>query len=208
MSDDERKATVISSEPIFRGRVVSLRVERIELPNGRQSQLELVAHPGAAAIVPMDAAGDVLLVRQYRHATGGRWLLEVPAGKLEPGEDPRLGAARECEEETGFRPAELVSLGGIWTTPGFTDEWIHLFLARDLAPGRQDLQEDEALSLVRMSLPEALRLALGGGLDDGKSIAALSRAASYLGVSPLPADASHESSVSGGSRSMPPTQTG
>ena len=98
----------------------------------------------------------------------------------------RLLAARECEEETGYRPAELVPLGWIWTTPGFTDERIWLFLARGLAAGRQDLQEDEALSLERRPLAEAVRLALGGGIDDGKSIVALLRAASYLGIAPAP----------------------
>jgi len=126
----------------------------------------------------------VLLVRQYRHAAAKRWLLEVPAGKLDPGEGAEPGAARECEEETGFRPGRLVPLGGIWTTPGFTDEWIHLFLALDLVAGRQDLQEDESLSVERMPLGAALELALAGGIDDGKSIAALLRAARYLGVSP------------------------
>ena len=161
-----------------------LRVEEIELPSGRRSKLELVSHPGAVAIAALSDAGEVLLVRQYRHATGGRWLLEVPAGKLDPGESPESCARRECEEETGFRPERLDALGGIWTTPGFTDEWIHLFLARDLAPGRQNLQEDEALSVERLPLVEALRFALDGGIDDGKSIAALGRAARYLGVSP------------------------
>ena len=180
----EVRATVIHSQPVYAGRVVKLRVEEIELPNGRRSKLELIHHPGAAAIVPVDGEGRVLLVRQYRHATGGRWLLEVPAGKLEPGEEAAIGAARECEEEVGFRPGRLDALGGIWTTPGFTDEWIHLFLARDLVPGRQDLQEDEALSVVRLPLVEALALSLDGGIDDGKSIAALTRAARFLGVVP------------------------
>jgi ADP-ribose pyrophosphatase len=184
MSEADGRARVLSREPIYDGRVVKLRCEEIELPGGRRSRLEIVAHPGAAAIVPLDGDDRVLLVRQYRHAPGGRWLLEVPAGKLDPGEEAAAGAARECEEETGFRPGRLESLGGIWTTPGFTDEWIHLFLARDLVPGRQDLQEDEALAVERLPLAEALRLALDGGIDDGKSIAALTRAARYLGVSP------------------------
>lgn len=183
MREADGKATILSREPIYDGRVVKLRCEEIELPGGRRSRLEIVAHPGAAAIVPLDAAGRVLLVRQYRHAPGGHWLLEVPAGKLDPGEEAAVGAARECEEETGVRPGRLDSLGGIWTTPGFTDEWIHLFLARDLQPGRQDLQEDEALAVEPVPLAEALRLALDGGIDDGKSIAALTRAARYLGVS-------------------------
>lgn len=184
----EREAIVVSSEPIYAGRVVKLRVEEIELPNGRRSRLELIDHPGAAAIVPVDDQGRVLLVRQYRHAADRSWLLEVPAGKLDPGEEAVIGASRECEEETGFRPGTLVPLGGIWTTPGFTGEWIDLFLATDLVPGRQDLQEDESLSVERLPLAEALRLGLDGGIDDGKSIAALTRAARYLGVSaPEPA---------------------
>ncbi|HLF55232.1 MAG TPA: NUDIX hydrolase [Thermoanaerobaculia bacterium] len=175
---------MVAREQIYDGRVVKLRVEEIELPNGRRSRLELVRHGGAAAIVPVDAEGRVLLVRQYRHATGGEWLLEVPAGKLEPGEEPIAAAARECEEETGFRPGRLDPLGFIWTTPGFTDERIHLFLARELAPGRQDLQDDESLTLEHLPLAEALGRAIAGGIDDGKSIAALVRAARYLGVSP------------------------
>jgi ADP-ribose pyrophosphatase len=178
------RARVLATRPVHDGRVISLRVEEIELPGGRRSTLELVRHPGAAAIVPLDASGQVLLVRQYRHATGGHWLLEVPAGKLDPGERPEACAARECEEETGFRPAELVPLGWIWTTPGFTDERIWLYLARGLEPGRQDLQDDEALALERLPFGEALARALGGGIDDGKSVAALLRAAAHLGVSP------------------------
>jgi ADP-ribose pyrophosphatase len=178
------KARVLESRTVHEGRVIRLRLEEIELPGGRRSRLELVAHPGAAAIVPVDDGGDVLLVRQYRHATGGEWLLEVPAGKLDPGESPERCAERECEEETGFRPAQLHSLGWIWTTPGFTDERIWLYLATGLAPGRQDLQEDEALSVERLPLARALALALAGGIDDGKSIAALVRAAAHLGVAP------------------------
>jgi ADP-ribose pyrophosphatase len=184
MSDERKGARILTSDPIYAGRVLQFRVEEIELPGGRRSKLELIHHPGATAIVPLDEQGRVLLVRQYRHATGGRWLLEVPAGKLDGDEAPADCAARECEEETGFRPRRLDALGGIWTTPGFTDEWIHLFLARDLVAGRQDLQEDEALSIERVPLAEALGLALGGGIDDGKSIAALARAARYLGVAP------------------------
>lgn len=180
----EAQATIVATEPLFAGRVIALRIEEIELPNGRRSRLELVDHPGAAAIVPIDESGNVLLVRQYRHAARGAWLLEIPAGKLDPGEDAATGAARECEEETGYRPGRLESLGGIWTTPGFTNEWIDLFLARDLVAGRQDLQEDESLSVERLPLARALALAIDGGIDDGKSIAALVRAAQRLGVAP------------------------
>jgi ADP-ribose pyrophosphatase len=179
MSEPTGVARVLARREVHDGKVVKLRVEEIELPSGRRSTLELVSHPGAAAIVPLDADGRVLLVRQYRHATGGAWLLEVPAGKLDPGETPEQCARRECEEETGFRPRELTPLGWIWTTPGFTDERIWLFLARDLEPGRQDLQADEALAVERMPLADAVARALAGGIDDGKSIAALTRAARW-----------------------------
>lgn len=178
MTDAER-AQVLRSTPIHDGRVVRLRLEEIELPNGRRSTLELVSHPGAAAIVPLTDDGRVRLVRQYRHATGGEWLLEVPAGKLDPGERPESCAVRECEEETGSRPAEVVSLGWIWTTPGFTDERIWLYLARGLAAGRQDLQDDESLSVVELPFAEAVQRALDGGIADAKSIVALLRAARY-----------------------------
>jgi ADP-ribose pyrophosphatase len=202
MSRTGERARVIGSEPIFEGRVVSLRVEEIELPGGRRSRLELIHHPGAAAVVPVDGEGRVVLVRQYRHATGGHWPLEVPAGKLDPGEEPAAAAARECEEETGLRPGRLTSLGWIWTTPGFTDERIHLFLAEALAPGRQDLQDDEELELERLPLAEALAFALDGGIDDGKSIAALVRAARYLGVSPSASSSSGSSSNSSSGSSV------
>jgi ADP-ribose pyrophosphatase len=181
-SDSKSSARILASRSVHEGRVISLRLEEIELPSGRRSNLELIRHPGAAAIVPVTAAGEVLLVRQYRHATGGEWLLEVPAGKLDPGESPESCATRECEEETGFRPGNLTPLGWIWTTPGFTDERIWLYLATGLVAGRQDLQEDEALSVERLPLAEAVARALDGGIDDGKSIAALTRAAAHLAV--------------------------
>jgi len=181
MSQDTR-ARVLSRSEIYDGRVVKLRLEEIELPGGRRARLELIRHPGAAAILPLLPGGEILMVRQYRHATGGEWLLEVPAGKLDPGETPETCAVRECAEETGYRPQRLEPLGWIWTTPGFTDERIWLYLGSELAPASQDLQEDEALTVERLPLATALRLALDGGIDDGKSIAALWRAAAKLGV--------------------------
>jgi ADP-ribose pyrophosphatase len=153
--------------------------ERVELPDGRRAELQIVRHPGAAAIVPVTDAGEVLLLRQYRHPTGG-WLLEVPAGKLDEGESPETCAARELEEETGYRPSELVELGPIWTSPGFTDEKIWLFLARGLEPGQQALEDDEVLEVERLSIPRALEMAEKGEIEDGKSVSALLRAARHL----------------------------
>jgi ADP-ribose pyrophosphatase len=172
-------ADCLEVREIFHGRVVRLRVEKVRLPNGHVSELELIRHPGAAAVVPVDAEGRVLLVRQYRHATED-WILEVPAGKLDGAEPPESCAAREVEEETGFSPGRLTSMGWIWTTPGFTDEKISLFLATDLEPGRQDLQTDEALTVERVPLSEAVAMAERGEIRDAKSVCALLRARRFL----------------------------
>jgi ADP-ribose pyrophosphatase len=171
----------LSSRTVFSGRRIEMRVDRVRLPGGGEHELEIIHHPGAAAVVPLLASGEVLLVRQYRWATGG-WLLEVPAGTLEDGEPPERCAARELEEETGYRPGELQPLGWIWTTPGFTDERIWLYLATGLAAGRQALEGDELLSLERLPLARAVAMAASGEIVDGKSVAALLRAAGRLGI--------------------------
>ena len=172
---------LVSREEIFRGRVVDLRVDRVRLPNGKESALEVIRHPGAAAVVPLNEAGEVVLVRQYRYAVG-EWLLEVPAGKLDPGEDPAACAVREVEEETGLRPGKLEPLGAIWTTPGFTDEKIWLYLATELAAGTQALEDDEPLSVVQVPIAEAVRKVHDGGICDSKSVCALLHAARRLGI--------------------------
>jgi ADP-ribose pyrophosphatase len=173
---DEGK--LLASREIFDGRVVRLSVDRVRLPNGAETELEMIRHRGASAVVPLDADGNVLLVRQYRYATGG-YILEVPAGKLDGGEPPEECAIREVEEETGHRPGRLVDLGWIWTTPGFTDERIWLYLATDLEPTRQQLQSNEVLSVERLPLDEAADLAARGKIRDAKSICAILRAAHH-----------------------------
>ena len=164
------------SEPtvreIYRGRVVHLVVETFTMPDGRPATLELVRHPGAAAVVPFTADGEVLLIRQYRRAAGG-FIYEVPAGKLDPGETPLQCAARELAEETGVSAGALEPLGSILTTPGFTDEVIHLFLARDLRPAQQQLDADELLTVEKMPFARALDMCVRGDLRDAKSICAL-----------------------------------
>jgi 8-oxo-dGTP pyrophosphatase MutT (NUDIX family) len=119
--------------------------------NGATVELEIIHHPGAVAIVPMTPTGSVLLIRQYRHAAGG-YIYEVPAGKLDPGEAPADCAVRELEEEIGRRASSVTHLLSCFTTPGFTDEVIHLFLATGLAPGTQHLDQDEVLEIVEMPL--------------------------------------------------------
>ena len=170
---------ILARRPIFKGRVVELSVDEVRIPNGNTCELEMIRHPGAAAVVPVNRAGQVLLLRQFRYATGG-WLLEVPAGKLDGGESPQACAQREVEEETGFRPGRLVRMGWIWTTPGFTDEKIWLYLATELAPATQNLQSDEVLTVEAMPLDDAVELAASGEIRDAKSVCALLRAGRHL----------------------------
>lgn len=157
---------------IYRGRVVNLNVETVTLPNGATVELEVIRHQGAAAVVPLKDDGSVVLIRQYRHAAGG-YIYEIPAGKLDPGEDPRHCAARELEEEIGCRASSLIRLLSFFTTPGFTDEVIHIFLATGLTPGTQHLDHDEVLEVVEMPLDAAIARIQDGTIRDGKTIVGL-----------------------------------
>ncbi|MCK6554402.1 NUDIX hydrolase [Candidatus Binatia bacterium] len=165
---------------IYRGRVVDLRLEDVTLPNDARITLEIVRHPGAAAVVALDAAGHVTLLHQFRHAAGG-FIWEIPAGKLDDGEPPLDCAARELREEAGLVAADLVLLGSIVTAPGFCDERIHLFLARDLSPAEQELEADEVLSVSAVPFAVALKMIRSGDIVDAKTIAGLHHAAAYLG---------------------------
>jgi len=154
--------------------------ERVRLPNGRLVELDIVRHPGASAIVPFVSVDEVLLIRQFRHAAGGA-ILEVPAGKLDPGDTPETCATRELEEEAGRRARRLEKLGSILTTPGFTDEVIHLFAAFDLEPVPTRHEHDEVIELVPMRLSHALDLVWQGAMRDAKSALALLFAARHVG---------------------------
>ena len=165
---------------MYDGRIVKLWLERVLLPNGRETELEVIGHPGASAVLPFLGADEVLLIRQHRHCAGGS-ILEVPAGTLHPGESPEACALREIEEETGHRAGRLEPLGWIWTTPGFTTEKIFLFAARDLTPGRVALDPDEVISLERMPFRDALERAARGDITDAKTIATLFRASAAAG---------------------------
>lgn len=174
----------LGSREIFTGRTVHLKIDTVRMPNGVEVDLERVYHVGAAAIVPVTAEGEVLLIRQARWATGG-WLLEIPAGKLdrtaEGPEAPERCAARELEEETGHTAGRLEPLGWIWATPGFADEKVWLYLATELTETRQTLEADEVLHLERMPLEEAVEQALSGEIPDAKTVCGLLRAAKKLG---------------------------
>ncbi len=170
----------MAARRIYRGAWIEVSTEEVSLPNGRQVTLDIVRHPGAAAVVPFLSADEVLLIRQYRHAAGGT-IYEVPAGKLDAGEDPAECAVRELEEETGYRAGRVEALGWIFTTPGFTDERIYLFAAYELEKTRQRLEDDELIELVPVPLDSALELIWSGELPDAKSSLALLHAARLLG---------------------------
>ena len=173
MSDD---VTLLTSKPVYPGKVVKLQIDRLALPDGTVTELEIIRHPGASAVLPIDADGRAVMLRQYRHAAGG-WIHEVPAGKLDPGESPEACAYREVAEETGFTVGTLEPLGWIWTTPGFTDEKIWLYVGRDLTPTAQQLDHDELLEVVRLDLDEAIAMAARGEIQDAKTVCTLLRAA-------------------------------
>jgi ADP-ribose pyrophosphatase len=157
---------------IYKGRVVEFNLEEAHLPNGRTVQLEILRHPGASAVVPLQEDGRVVMIRQYRHAAGGT-IYEVPAGRLDPGELPLDCARRELAEEVGREAAQWERLGTVWTTPGFTDEKIHLFLARELSSVKQALEWDEVIEVVEQPLEEAIAMIRRGEINDGKTICAL-----------------------------------
>jgi ADP-ribose pyrophosphatase len=157
---------------IYTGRVITVNVDTVTLPNGLTVDLEVVRHPGAAAVVPLKDDGTIILIRQFRHAAGG-FIYEIPAGKLDPGEDPRVCAARELEEEIGYRAGQLDLHSSIFTAPGFTDEVIHIYKATRLTRGRQQLDRDEVLEVIEMPLVEAIRMIETGAIRDAKSIVGL-----------------------------------
>ena len=174
MSDDP-------NQPIARGFPVVVSIERVTLPNGTEIELDIVEHPGASAVVPFVSEREVLLIHQYRHATGGR-IFEVPAGKIDPGETPETTAARELQEEVGYSAGRIEKLGWIWTTPGFAKEKIHLYAAFDLSPCASRPEDSEVIEVVPTPLDRALEMIWNGELTDAKSAMALVHAARRVGV--------------------------
>ena len=157
---------------IYSGKVITLNIDTVTLPNGVTIDLEIVRHPGAAAVVPMKDDGTVVLIKQFRHAAGG-FIYEIPAGKLHPGEDPKDCAARELEEEIGYQAGRLELLSSIFTAPGFTDEVIHIYKATGMTKGRQHLDRDEVLEVVEVSLKEAMEMIRTGTIRDAKTMVGL-----------------------------------
>jgi ADP-ribose pyrophosphatase len=174
----------LERRPIHQGRIVDLGMDRVRFPDGSVGELEMIHHSGAAAVLPLLSDPDgrdpqIVLVRQYRYASGG-YLYEVPAGRPDrEGEPWEECARRELREETGMEAGWLRYLTAIWTTPGFTDEKIHLYLAGDLTAGETRHDPDEFMELVRMPMSEALRMVRDGQITDGKTICTLLYAAGF-----------------------------
>jgi 8-oxo-dGTP pyrophosphatase MutT (NUDIX family) len=166
---------------VFTGRVLRLNLETVTLPNGSVAELEIAHHPGGAAVVAVDAAGRVCLLRQFRHAAGG-WLTELPAGKLDGGEPPLACAQRELAEEAGVVARQWDKLGEVYSSPGVLTEVIHLFLARDLAASDARPEEHEVFEAEWIPVPEAVALAASGRLRDAKSVIGLLWANERLGT--------------------------
>lgn len=163
----------ISSDTPFRGRAFAVRVDRVRLPDGKETRLEIIEHPGSVVMVPVDETGQVWFVRQYRHAIGHD-LLELPAGTLKPEEDPKVCAGRELREEIGMGARELTEIGSFFLAPGYATEFMHVFLATHLFPDRLPGDEDEILHPERLPVEEIRRILISGKLEDAKTVAALS----------------------------------
>lgn len=162
----------LSSKQIYQGKVVNLQVDEVKLPNGNTSSREIVKHPGAVAVIVVTDENKLLLVRQFRKALE-KTIYEIPAGKLEIGEDPASSAKRELEEETGYIAEKLEKITGFYTSPGFADEYIHLFRASPIKLGEVSLDEDEFVEKVELSLDECLAKIESGEICDAKTIYAI-----------------------------------
>jgi ADP-ribose pyrophosphatase len=172
------EAKTLARREVWRGNIGKFGEEDVRLPDGRELSLAILKHPGACAVVPLLDDGSVLLLRQYRHAVR-QTLWEVPAGKLDPGEDRETCAQRELQEETGYTAARLTSLGAICVTPGYSNEVIQLYLAQGLNAGQQSLAANESIVCELLPLADAVRMAEQGEISDAKTVIALLRARAF-----------------------------
>ena len=169
----------LESKTVYDGKIIRVKLDRIELENGAVHPREVVEHTGAVCLVAMDGEQNVILVSQYRYPVRQE-LLEIPAGKLEAGEEPLSAAIRELEEETGCRAGQMIPLGSFFSSPGFCNERLYLYLAQDLTEGQAHPDEDEFLNVSRVPLPELLDRILDGTIQDGKTIAGVLKARAFL----------------------------
>ena len=176
----ELKETRLSGETVYKGKIVTLKVDEVEMPDGSLAERELVFHPGGVGVVAIDEDDRVVLVKQFRKPIEDA-IYEIPAGKLDAGEDHRLCGMRELEEETGLKAEEFVYLGFIYPSPGFTDEKTHMYLATGLTQGETHPDPDEYLDIVRMPLNEVLSKIMKNEINDAKTVAGILKAVSLKG---------------------------
>ncbi len=162
----------LSSQLIYKGQTVKLRVDAVKMPGGRETTREIVEHPDCVAIIAIDANDNVLLVNQFRKPVG-KELLEIPAGGIEPDEDPLAAVCRELREETGYLPRKVERLGGFYSAPGYCTEYLYLYLATDLTPSQLYAEDTEGIRLSRVPVNQIPSLIVSGGICDAKSIAGL-----------------------------------
>jgi len=173
MGEEPLREEKISGERVYEGRILDLEVDWVRLPSGTETTREVVRHVGAAVVLPVHNDGQVTFVRQFRYPLS-EVLLELPAGKLDPGEEPKECAARELAEEIGWRAGRIHELGSFFTTPGFTDEALHAFVATDLEPAPEiEPDPDEAIEVVTMTVDEALVACRDERIRDGKTLAVI-----------------------------------
>ncbi len=163
---------VVSSREIYSGQIVKLRVDIVRMPDGRKTTREIIEHCEAIAAIPVDDAGNILLVEQFRYAVG-KTLLEVPAGGIEPGENNEDAVRRELREEIGYLPGKVTRLGGFYSAPGFCTEYLHLYLATDLTPSPLHAEDTDSIKVVRVTVDRIYDLIASGSICDAKTIAGL-----------------------------------
>jgi ADP-ribose pyrophosphatase len=166
------KEKTLSTDRIFEGQIVNLRVDRVRMPDGRESTREVIEHSACVAIIPIDTEDNVLLVRQYRYAPE-KELLEIPAGGIDGDENPEEAVRREMQEETGYLPGKVERLGGFYSTPGFCNEYLYLYLAADLTPSQLFAEDTEGITVIPTPLKDIPGLIESGSICDAKSIAGL-----------------------------------
>jgi ADP-ribose pyrophosphatase len=169
----------LNQTTVFTGKIINVRVDQVQLCNGSVHTREVAEHNGGVCIVAVDSDENVLMVTQYRYPIG-QHLLEIPAGKLEKGEQPLAAAARELSEETGYTAAKIVPMGEFYPTPGFCSEKLYLYLATDLTPGQCHPDEDEFLTVSKIKLDTLVQMVMDNEIIDGKTIAAVLKARKYL----------------------------
>jgi ADP-ribose pyrophosphatase len=167
-----KKEKVLSSRVIYEGRILKLRVDTVRTADGRNSTREIVEHEDCIGVIPVDADGNILLVKQYRLATD-KELLEIPAGGVDPGEDAAAAVVREMREETGLRPQKVERLTGFYLSPGFCNEYLHLYLATDFAPAPLAAEDTAGIEVVKVPAAQIPDLIASGKIEDSKSIAGL-----------------------------------